>query len=371
VNKHAIFLSLTDNYVYLFNALLNSIELFGIGKYADVVVIHDDSITEDIITFYQAHTECMETNVIFKRIIPYAEDKDLGKVMTVKYYRYKIMAELGAAYSSICFMDTDIFFASDVAEYFEIAAKTNLFVGVNDNVTRHYKCDTSKGQAPGFSDTREPVFTEELWDGKFICNVPTFIDMNKYGDVFIDVWRHRRKLGMDSTWPFTGDLETMNIVMNKHGIKDNLIVLPSHLWTGVHYSIYRVSTMAKRTGVPSGVKISDSKYNPKILFMSETFEHIRSFHGRDWTDERNVQRIKEHNIPKLLSQMEGDFRDKTLTQAINKRCNLFDSIQAYFLFLQFRCGVSLDDVVKCVQVRQYDYLKTRAEELKSTIGSFG
>jgi hypothetical protein len=44
--KYAFFLSLTDNYAYLFNAFLNSVELFGMGKYADVVVIHYSSIND-------------------------------------------------------------------------------------------------------------------------------------------------------------------------------------------------------------------------------------------------------------------------------------------------------------------------------------
>jgi hypothetical protein len=41
------------------------------------------------------------------------------------------------------------------------------------------------------------------------------IDSNKYHDVLMDVFNHRLKMGMDNTWPFTGDLETMNIVFLK------------------------------------------------------------------------------------------------------------------------------------------------------------
>jgi len=368
--RHAIFLSLTDNYAYLFNALLNSVELFGIGKYCDIIVLHDDSITEPIIDFYMSMTESLDTDVIFHRVQAVPGDSDLGKVMTIKFYRYKVMSEIGLRYDSICFLDTDIYFASDIREYFEIAAKTDLFVGVNDNVLRHYRAEKGKGTSPGWADSKEPLFENEIWDGKFICNVPTFIDMRKYASVFYDVFEHRRKLGMDSTWPFTGDLETMNLVMIKNGIKENLVVLPSHLWTGVHYSIYRVSTMVKRVGIPANIELTDTKFKSSIIFMSETYEHVRAFHGRDWTSANNEDRIKNHNIPKLLGQMEGSFEGKTLEKAAKKRCATYDIIQAYMLFLEFNCSVSLDDLVSVVEVKQYDYLKKRQKALESRIESF-
>jgi hypothetical protein len=372
MKNHAIFLSLTDNYAYLFNALLNSIEFFGIGTYADVVVIHDESISNDYIEYMEEVTSSMETDVYFFRIVPHESDADLGKVMTVKFYRYKMMADLGRNFDSICFIDTDIFFASDVSEYFEIAANTSLAVGVNDNVIRHYKVDPEKGgPCPAWEDTREPFLEKETWDGKFICNTPLFIDMRKYHYVFEDVFNHRRKLGMDNTWPFTGDLETMNLVMLKHGLKERMVVLASHLWTGVHYSIYRTSTIVNRKRIPSGVEPSDSRYKSKVLFMSDTCEHVRAFHGRDWTDENNEKRIKEHNIPKLLGQMEGTFEDNELRKASQRREKVFDTIQAFFLFLQFRCSVPLEEVSKYVHVKQYDYLKKKHEDLKMEIGGFG
>ena len=365
---YAFFLSLTDNYTYLFNAQLNSIELFGIGKYADVVVIHDQSITPEIVSFYQDKIAAMDVDVTFLPISRLPEDKDLGKAMTVKFYRYKMMAEFGQKYKSICFIDSDIYLCSDVKEYFDIAAKTDLIVATNDRVVRQYK--SGGGSCPAWADGRKPFFEHGLWDGKFCCNVPMFIDVRKYGDVFLDIFAHRNKLGMDNTWPFNGDLETMNIVLNKHQVKNRMMILADHLWTGVHYSIYRISTMVKLHSIPQSCELSDPTYRREIMFMSETCEHVRSFHGRDWTSSHNENRIKNQNIPKLLGQMEGDFGGGTKTAAVNKRKDVYDTIQAYCLFLEFDCYVSIEELGEVVQIPQYEYLKEQHGKLEGKIKQF-
>lgn len=365
MKEYAFFLSLTDNYTYLFNALLNSIELFGCGEYADVVVIHDDSITEDYRVFIKNKCSTMKTNVIFVPIVSLPCDSQLGKVMTVKYYRYKIMAEVGLQYKSICFIDTDIFLVSGVKEYFEIAANTSIIPAVNDNVVRYYKKDPSKGSCPCYveGEKRTPFFNSDIIDGKFICNTPMFIDVKKYGDVFLDVFDHKKKLGMDNTWPFTGDLETMNIIFLKHKIKEKLLILASHLWTNVHYSIYRTSLLPRLVSAPQGTEVSDSAYKSKYLFLSETHEHIRSFHGRDWASEKGERHLKDDNIPKILSQIEGSYDQVSK----KKRENVFDLVQSFFLFLQFDCFISLEDLNKIIKVKEIEYMRKRRDALSSEI----
>jgi hypothetical protein len=369
MKKYAFFLSLTDNYTFLFNAFLNSVELFGTGKYADVVVIHDDSIKDDYKEFIAKKTASMDTDVRFIPIVTLPEDNSIAKVMRVKYYRYKIMAEEGQNYESICFIDTDIYLASDVHEYFEIAANTNLFVGVNDNVIRHYKKNVGQGTCPRHvkdGQVAEPFFDNEIWDGKFICNTPMFIDVAKYGHVFLDVFAHRGKIGMDNTFPFTGDLDTMNIILNKHRVKNNLVVLASHLWTNVHHSIYRTSLMCRHTRIGKHIRLSDEGYKSSILFMSETHEHVRAFHGRDWASKKSADHQKGHNIPKLLRQMEGEYDQSSL----RKRENVFNDVQAYFLFLQFNCSISIEDVHKIIPVREIDYLLEMRDKMSAKIRSF-
>jgi hypothetical protein len=376
MKPYAIFLSLTENYAHLFNALYNSAELFGVGKYAEFVVMHFD-LPPEYVKMMEEKTKDLQTKVRFVTIEPLEEDKNAGKVMTVKYYRYKIMSEIGKEYRSICFIDTDIFLASGIKEYFEIAAATDLIIGTNDNVVRNYKTDVTQGTAPAYADEKtgekSPVFEECTFDGKFICNVPTFIDMKKYDYLFMDIFNHRGKMGMDNTWPFTGDLETMNIVFLKNKIKHRLMVLPSQLWTGVHQSIYRSNTAMKRWRPPENFVTSDEKsFNIKYLFMSETCEHVRAFHGRDWTSEKSERALKDRSMPKLLSQMEGDFEGETHRRALEKRAEIFDTIQAYFLFLQFHGAVSLHDVHKVNKIQQgrYEYMKKRFAELKNKIETF-
>lgn len=371
VKDYAIFIGLTENYIHLFNSLYNSVELFDIGEYAEFVIIYDD-LPQSYIDFMTEKTKTLKTKIRFVKIELLPEDIELGKVITVKFYRYKYMADLGKEYKSILFLDTDIFFASGIREFFEIAEKTDLVVATNDNVVRSYKKTVNLGTCPAWVDTKIPFFSKEIFDGKFICNVPTFIDMNKYDYVFIDVFNHRKKLGMDNTWPFNGDLETMNIIFIKHNMKRKMVILESHLWTGVHSTYFRANTGVKRWFPANGIEITDPQYKRNFLFMSEICEHIRAFHGRDWTGDKSEEAVRERYIPKIIQQSEGKFEGPDLERAKKKREGIFDLIQSYFLFLQFEGAISLDDVNKVCQLGQdrYDYLKKKQQLLENTIKTF-
>jgi len=370
MKDYAIFISLTDNYVYLFNALYNSVELFGIGEYADFVVLYD-FLPESYLSFMKEKTKDLKTQVRFIQIEPEDRHKDMNKVIKVKFYRYKYMAEIGKEYKSILFLDSDIFFASGIKEYFEISRNTDIIVATNDNVVRNYKNNIDLGTCPAYLD-KTPVFNTNIFDGKFICNVPTFIDMNKYDYVFNDIFEHVFKMGMDTTWPFSGDLETMNIVMIKNNVKDKIMIIPSHLWTGVHFSYFKPGTAMKRWRPSNDTVVIDNNYKKNFLFMSETCEHIRSFHGRDWTTDKSEEAFKERYIPKMILQSEGEFKGAVYEQAKKRRELIFDTIQAYFIYLSFESYISLEDVsIHCdSQKSRIDYLKKKKQLLSNIINTF-
>jgi len=159
--------------------------------------------------------------------------------------------------------------------------------------------------------------------------------------------------------------------MLKHNMKYKMLVLASHLWTGVHYTNYRLNTAVKRWTVPAGTDISDSSYKKQFLFMSETCEHIRAFHGREWTNEKSEKSLKEVYIPKMISQAEGIFEGDVYEKARKKREGIFSLIQAYCLFLEFDCFINLDDVVKTCQIgERYDYIKGKYVSLEPIIRTF-
>ncbi len=367
----AIFVSLTENYTYLFNSLYNSVEFFGIGEYADFVVIHNE-LSDKYIQFMEEKTKDRNTKIRFIRFEPSEQDLALGKVMNVKYYRYKIMSEIGKEYKSILFLDSDIFFVSDIREYFDVAANTDYMVATNDQAIRYYRNKFERGSCPAYNSSMTPIFDTEIFDGKFICNVPTFVDAKKYGYVFDEVFESRGKFGMDNSWPFTGDLDTMNIVFTKNDLKKKMILLSAHLWTGVHYSIYRSNLCVKRWMPGKHVKLSDSSYKNKFLFMTETCEHVRSFHGRDWTSQKSEEALKTVSVPKLLGQMEGGFVGENFEKAKKKRDAIFDMIQSCFLFFQFESYINLDDLNSVVPVGggRYEYLKEKQKLLEKTISTF-
>jgi hypothetical protein len=371
MKPHAIFISLTDNYTHLFNALYNSAEFFGIGEYADFVVIHND-LPESYINFMTEKTQDRKTKIRFIQFTPDATDAVFGKVMNIKYHRYRIMAEIGKEYKSILFLDTDIFLVSNIFEYFEIAAKTDLIVGTNDQAVRYYRTKFEKGCCPAYNDSMTPVFDTETFDGKFICNVPTFIDVNKYGYVFEEVYKHMGKLGMDNSWPFTGDLDTMNIVFTKNDLKKKMLLLSANLWTGVHFSIYRSNMCVKRWMPGKNIRLTDPSYKTKFLFMNEACEHVRSFHGRDWTNEKSEEALKNGSVPKLLGQMEGNFSGEFFEKAKKKREAIFDLIQSCFLYFQFESYISLDELNSVIPVGggRYEYMKEKQKKLDKTISTF-
>ena len=150
-----------------------------------------------------------------------------------------------------------------------------------------------------------------------------------------------------------------------------MLILASHLWTGVHFTNYRLNTCVRRWTVPTETEISDPTYKKQILFMSETCEHIRAFHGRDWTTDKSEKAVKEAYIPKMISQAEGKFEGDVYEKAKKKRESIFQLIQAYCLFLEFDCFISLDDVVKTCQIEdRYDYIKGKYPSLESIIRTF-
>ena len=100
--------------------------------------------------------------------------------------------------------------------------------------------------------------------------------------------------------------------------------------------------------------------------MSETHDHVRAFHGRDWASPKQEQHLKEHNVPKLLGQMEGKYDESSK----RRRHQVYDDVQAYFLFLQFHCSITLHDLDGIVPIREFAYLKKRNGDLAGKIRSF-
>ena len=68
--------------------------------------------------------------------------------------------------------------------------------------------------------------------------------------------------------------------------------------------------------------------------------------------------------------MEGAFEGSRLAEARARRETIFDTIQAYFLFQQYRCWISLDDIEKTVEIKHAPYLKRRLAELGRIVQSF-
>ena len=64
--------------------------------------------------------------------------------------------------------------------------------------------------------------------------------------------------------------------------------------------------------------------------------------------------------------MEGQYDQRSVT----KRQGVFDDVQSYFLFLQFECFISLEELKDMIPVKDYGYLIKKRNDLAGKIRRF-
>ena len=250
--RKASLVSCTDNYVPYLNAQLNSLDFHKHNHQVHIIAI-------DVGPWYLEKVRSTEwTFPLFiheRRLEDFEQYRPQGgKNMMAKKARYELLPQF-KDYDALLFLDADIFFVNNIDKFFEFVTGTNTILGVNER----FKWNLGAYEVGG----RRLPDVHMDW---MICNAPTFMSPNRNNGL-ID--KMRMAAGRVIEWKkgrVPSDLFTMNIALYLAGVTEDVVAMPSYLWTGVHCSYFHFYPRIFCRG--------DGKW------QSQTGEKVYAIHGR-------------------------------------------------------------------------------------------
>jgi len=208
-----------SKYVVELCALLNSLDF--VGNKQDVFLAGINLPKE-----FTDQFSSLSYRVIY-RDIPQAEvDASHGISEITCRKRYLYAAEVGQDYSAICVLDADLIFVRDPINFFEIAAKTGLVLGVSKEQNEKYN-------DPHHQFKGEWIIPEGTCPESDLCNCPLFVDTKIWGEALSESYRVFVDAYPDGN--FKGpDMASMNIMLLKYGSATRTVALPNIQWLGTN-----------------------------------------------------------------------------------------------------------------------------------------
>lgn len=254
--KYAFIVSACKKYVPELAALLNSLE--NIGNKHDVHVIGYELPGEMVSQFVRL------SYMVHYYPVPEAEARQYGgesEILCRKRYWYA--AEWGKKYDAICILDADMIAVRNMDNFFEIAAKCDLILGVTLEQKNVYGSDED-----GHDHQRvrgHHLVNTRTWNTKDMCCTPCFVNAKKYEAPLKDSWNI-------FTYDFpTGnfrapDQQAFNMLLIAGGLTDRVVLLPNMCWVGSNEKLLKPYT---RVTIQSDG-----------LLWTESGEPIYIFHGQ-------------------------------------------------------------------------------------------
>lgn len=235
MKKFASIVSVTDNYQIYLTTQLNSFAFYGHTH--DVHIIALD-LKPEYLEWLRDRNWPFELYIHEKTLDDFPELLPQGKMMVAKKSRYAMLASgLLDDYDAVLLLDADLFAVNNFNKYFQMVADSPVIIGANERFKwnlRRYK----------FNGTQLPD-VKMFW---MICNAPLFFSP-KVNATFV----HKAyKSGLHLTEPerdekhIPSDLFTMNVAIWLAKVQENVVLLPSYAWTGVHASYTDIITRITR-----------------------------------------------------------------------------------------------------------------------------
>jgi len=235
MNKYALFVAATPNYLSHLNALLNSIEKRELYKKCELtvyVLYHDN--------FNFEYLERIKRDFSYT-VIPEEINKDdiaidTKRIEFIKRARYNKMINLSLNYDAVCLLDCDMFFVSDqFMRLFDLVVGTELLIGCNERF---------KWGNGAYTMHDDPMFKRPGKMFQFICNTPAIFDMNKWKHVFekyceIAIYGTQEKGGQIVG---IGDIMCWNLAINYCNKNDDIVMFPMETMAQVHHTNMRAWT---------------------------------------------------------------------------------------------------------------------------------
>jgi len=254
--KNALIVTANKAFLPGLNALLNSLDYYG--NTPDVHIIH----TPDLDEYIQAVQGAFNFKVIG---FPISRLEDVRKddFFNYTYTRYKYVEKIRYDYNVISHFDADTVCLNNIMPYYEIAARTTLFV-----VPASTLC-----QFPpeGFTD-------EALANQIPLFNHPCFYSSDLYGGTIQRIW----DIGQEF-YKVDGENDTIsfNRALFRNGTLKNILALPGNLWIA-NNTITRDNFQLKTV-------------NGKIYLHTIENHRIQVLHGKYWQKDYLKNQSKAHS----------------------------------------------------------------------------
>lgn len=267
--KYAFVVSACKKYVPELTGLLNSLE--AIGNNHDVFLIGYElpkDFTDQFskLSFRVEHYD-----------IPEAEAREYGgesEILCRKRYWYA--GEWGAhwdpddgfdevGYDAICLLDADMLLVRPVDQFFEIAAKCGLILGVTLEQKTVYGTDED-----GHDHQRvmgEHIVKEKTWNDKDMCCTPMFINPKRFEDQLKLSWEIFTH-GYPNTNFKAPDQQALNMILVAEKLTDRVVLLPNVQWVSSNEKLLKPYT---RMSIQRDGKI-----------WTESGEPVFIVHGQYW-----------------------------------------------------------------------------------------
>ncbi len=232
MRKYLFVVSACSKYIPELTALLNSLE--NIGNKHDVAIIGyqlPETFTSQFIKL---------SYPVMHYAIPEDEARQWGgesEILCRKRYWYA--AEWGQDYEAVCLLDADMFFVRPVDQFFEIAARCDMILGVTLEQKTVYGEDEN-----GHHHQRvggEHMVKTPTWNPKDICCTPMFINAKTYKHQLMKSW-NIFAIG----WPETNfkapDQQALNMLLVAEGLTDRVMLLPNMCWVGSNEKLLKPYT---------------------------------------------------------------------------------------------------------------------------------
>jgi hypothetical protein len=247
IKEYAFIISMDKNYILPVQALLNSIIELRMTEYADIIIFYE-GFDSSILFAKNFNPICIKN-----KIVPYSRYLELNK------FAYK--------YKSVCILDGDMIFLSDVKKFFKIA-ENNFMVGCNDDTCFNRK---------NIIDDKDNIIIKSIDFYGIICNVPFFFNYEHTKPI----WKTFYKLYKKCKKTCDYDLFNYSLALNPK-ITESLISYPSCCFTGVHYTHLKYQTMFLFDLFEKDMV--ENKGNDKVIessfVLTRDFMRVYSFHGK-------------------------------------------------------------------------------------------
>jgi len=242
VNKYAIFVASTQNYLGYTNALLNSFEKRRLFDGYDLTVYLMYFSAADKGTFSPAYLKDL-TKFSYK-IIPIEMNRnDVGcpenfnTVEFVKRARFHYIMKYGFDYDVICLLDADMYMVSpDFIQLFDLVDGTNKCIACNER----YKWAIGEN----FIFENKPIFEKPVKMYAMHCSIPIILNLNQWESVFeyyLKISFHGKQI-KNGLHCGIGDIFSWNISVYKNNKQRDIVVFPMETMCQVHHTTHRPGT---------------------------------------------------------------------------------------------------------------------------------